>query len=58
VAENIEPTVETPEDDAPEVEAHAEQVLGLQGISIDKETQEGLMVAPGSCSSCAGSLCN
>lgn len=56
MAEDIEPTVETPEDDAPEVEAHAEQVLGLQGISIDKGDQEGLM-APGSCSSCAASAC-
>ncbi len=59
MAENIDPTVETPEDDAPEVEAHSEEVLGLQGISIDKDAQEGLLAAaPGSCSSCAGSLCN
>lgn len=45
-------------EETPEVEAHAaEEVLGLQGISIDEAGREGL-VAPGSCSSCAGSLCS
>jgi hypothetical protein len=57
MADEIEPTTEQDET-APEVEAHSEQVLGLQGISIEEESRENLMVAPGSCSSCAGSLCN
>jgi|GEM_PF-5689698 hypothetical protein len=57
MADEIEPTAEQQEETAPEVEAHSEQVLGLQGISIEEESREGL-IAPGSCSSCAGSLCN
>ena len=39
-------------------EADAQEVLGLQRIGIDEASLAGFAnVAPGSCSSCAGSLC-
>ncbi|SEG54121.1 hypothetical protein SAMN05216223_106104 [Actinacidiphila yanglinensis] len=45
-----------PEPENPEVEAHAaEEVLGLQKISIDEEARAGLVAM--SCSSCVGSIC-
>lgn len=62
MADEIEPTAEEiveteATEEEPEVEAHsAEEVLGLQGISIDDET--GISdPAAGSCSSCLGSTC-
>lgn len=57
MAEDITPPAED-NAEAPEVEAHtAEEVLGLQGISIEEAERLGVL-SPGSCSSCAGSLCN
>ncbi|MBM9508898.1 hypothetical protein [Actinacidiphila acididurans] len=62
MADDNEPTTEETEE-SPEVEAHtaetAEEVLDLQGISIDQESRAGF-TSPGqagSCSSCVGSLC-
>ncbi|MFI5475818.1 hypothetical protein ACIA6D_37165 [Streptomyces cacaoi] len=62
MADELEPTAEdivegAETEEAPEVEAHsAEQVLGLQGISIEDETGIDAPAA-GSCSSCLGSTC-
>lgn len=54
--QNTAPEPENPEVEAPEVEAHAaEEVLGLQKISIDEEARAGLVAM--SCSSCVGSIC-
>lgn len=41
------------------LEIEAEEVLGLQRIGIDEASLAGFgnVVAPGSCSSCVGSLC-
>jgi hypothetical protein len=45
---------EKPSAEQPEVEAHGEGVLGLQGIQAQRFGGEEFF---GSCSSCVGSLC-
>jgi hypothetical protein len=48
----------TSEDTEGKPKDEAQEVLGLQQIGIDEASLAGFAnVAPGSCSSCAGSLC-
>lgn len=61
MAENITPNSEEPAveetEETPEVEAHAAEVLGLQGVGIDGSETGVVDPAAGSCSSCIGSTC-
>ena len=58
MSDQNKPVVNEPEDEQPEVEAHAEEVLGLQGIdTLSSGVTGGGDQGFGSCSSCVGSFC-